>query len=239
MDPDLIWEYKGLKVYYRPELDGAGSRLASAFLDFLHRQNLPPGGRALEWCAGPGFLGFALLAEGLCGHLCLIDINPAAIACAQRTIRENGLEGRVSVYRGDNLAALPASERFDVVISNPPNFYGLNPRHSRYELYKDDLRPNDPQWRIHRGFYVNIRPFLRPGAKLYISEVEPEKAEVYIPRAESEPYDIRPRPALDDFIPMIEDGGLRYEGTELFFRGADGAELSIMTSGAPADAVRA
>lgn len=230
MDNELIWTYKGVKVFYRPELDGAGSRVAPSFIEFVSRRTKSAYSSALEWCAGPGFIGFALLREGLCQRLCLIDINPNAIDCIRRTIRENGLERQVTTHMGDNLEALADSDRFDLVVANPPNFCAINPSHPDYHLYKEDLRPNDPDWRLHRGFYSGIRRFLSPGAVLHISEVEPEKAVVFLPHDDPDPWDIRPRPALQDFVEMIRDGGLRYIDAELFFTGRDGAELSMMTS---------
>jgi hypothetical protein len=231
---DLIWTWRDLRVHYRPELDGAGSRLADAFVRFVREDGIGPYGSAFEWCGGPGFIGFALLAEGLCQRLTLSDVNPAAVQCVARTVADNGLADRVGVYLGDNLAPLPLSERFDLVVSNPPNFYDLNTRHPRGAALKHDLRPNDPQWRLHRDFYAGIHRHLAPGAVLHISEVEPDRAEVFIPRDEPQPYDVRPRPASDDFLEMISGGGLRHVSTTHYFTGRDGAELLMMTSRAPA-----
>ncbi len=75
-----------------------------------------------ELCSGPGFIGFSLLAHGLRDSLVLTDINPAAVAAAQETVRRNRLEGRVSVYLSDGLDGVPADERWDLVVSNPPHF---------------------------------------------------------------------------------------------------------------------
>jgi len=71
----------------------------------------------------------------------------------QRTITENHLEKQVSVYTSDNFAAIPKTEKFDLVVANPPNYCNLNPAHPLYERFKDDLRPNDRGWKIH-GFDV-------------------------------------------------------------------------------------
>ena len=77
--------------------------------------------RTFEWCAGPGFIGFSLLGHGLTDTLCLADVNPAAVDACNETIRRNGLEGRVDVYVSDGLAAIPASERWNLVVGNPPH----------------------------------------------------------------------------------------------------------------------
>ncbi|MBV9363409.1 MAG: methyltransferase [Solirubrobacterales bacterium] len=232
-EADLVWQYQHIRVFYRPELDGRGSALAASFVDFVRRACDRTYSSAFEWCAGPAFIGFALLAQGLCDRLVVSDINPAAIACVRRTIAANRLEHRVRCYVGDNIAPLPQTARFDLVVGNPPSYFGLNPRHSRYRMYRDDLRPNDPQWRVHQGFYSAIRPHLMADAVLHISEVDPHCTEVFIPRSETEPYDIRPRPPLHEFREMVERAGLHYEGITPYFTGADGAELYIMTSTNP------
>ncbi len=71
-------------------------------------------GRAYEFCAGPGFIGFSLLAAGLCDSLCLSDINREAVEIAMETVRRNNLEDRVSVYVSDALDAVPPHERWDL-----------------------------------------------------------------------------------------------------------------------------
>jgi hypothetical protein len=227
---DLVWSYGGLEVVYREELDGRGSTLAPAFATFVAERTIAPYRCAFEWCAGPGFIGFALLADGLCDHLCLADVNPAAVDCVRRTIERNGLHDRVHVRLGDNLAALPRDARFDLVVGNPPSFHALNPDHPRYARFRDDLRPNDRGWEVHRGFYRDIHRHLLPGAVLHISEVDPDHAEVFVPRDEPIPYDVRPCPAGEDFRAMIAEGGLRYVDTNHYFTDSDGAELAIMTS---------
>lgn len=171
-----------------------------------------------------------MVAEGVCNKLVLSDINPAGKACVDKTLQVNDLDVDVAYYVSDNMKAVPEFEKFDLVVSNPPNFYALNPDHSRYDEFEDDFRPNDPEWVIHKAFYSTIRPYLNPGADLYISEVEPEKDIVYFPKTEAEPFDVRPRPALDDFIGMIRDAGLEYRETIPFYVGKDSAELHQMIS---------
>ena len=60
----LAWPYRDLRVCYRPELDGGGTALARAFVEFVARRATRTYAIAYEWCAGPAFIGFALLAEG-------------------------------------------------------------------------------------------------------------------------------------------------------------------------------
>ncbi len=118
-------------------------------------------GRAYEFCAGPGFIGFSLLAAGLCDSLCLSDINREAVEIAMETVRRNNLEDRVSVYVSDALDAVPPHERWDLVVSNPPHFV---------DQYANSLRHHDPDWQCHRKFYARVAGYLNPGASLLIQE---------------------------------------------------------------------
>lgn len=202
------------------DLKKATERLEKLVHKFFTKPNAPYNkryGKVYEWCSGPGFIGFELLERGICDSLCLADINPTAVESAKKTVLENGLEDRVSVYLSDNLKSIPDFEMFDLVISNPPNYYSLNPQHPLYEKYKDDLRPNDPSWEIHWEFYRTIKKHLNPGAIMLISEVHPFDTEVCIPASNPIPYDTRPRVPIDDFKEMIQEGGLDFVGCEKFF----------------------
>ena len=99
----------GVRVSYKLHLDGGGSTFGQDFVPLLRRRGMPKVARAFEWCAGPGFIGFSLLAQGLCDTLCLADVNPEAIAACQRSIARNRLEAKVAVYLSDNLEGIPAS----------------------------------------------------------------------------------------------------------------------------------
>lgn len=213
--------FDGVKVSYRRSLDGNGSLFAPLIVDFLRNRLASAGGgqrfaKAYEWCSGPGFIGFALLAAGLCEKLCLADINPRALECIARTVKRNGLEDRVTYYLSDNLESLPVTEQFDLVVSNPPWFYRINPEHPLHAKLRDDLRPNDPGWKLHEAFYTGIARHLVEGAFVCMSENEVHNATVVLPGFDGVPYDIRPRPAIEDWRVMMKNGGLTYVDT-LFF----------------------
>ena len=129
-------------------------------IPFLRDRGMPRQARVFEWCAGPAFIGFAMLAHGLCETLCLADINPVAVAACRRTIAENGLAERVTVYHSDNLSAIPAEEQWDLVVGNPP-FFDRGAFH---------LRAHDRGWHLHREFFAAIGRFLRPGGIIVLQE---------------------------------------------------------------------
>lgn len=181
MRPYSEVSYAGLRVSTKRHLDGGGSTFGQDFIPMLRRRQMPKAQRAFEWCAGPGFIGFSLLAHGLCETLCLADINPEAVAACRRTVARNALADRVAVYLSDNLSDIPASEQWDLVVSNPPHFIDSGIGHLRY---------HDPDWRVHRGFLAGIARHLRPGGVIVLQENS----------AGSTPA---------TFAPMIADAGLR------------------------------
>ncbi len=84
--------YNGTRVYFKKHLDGGGNDFGQDVIAFLKLRQIPRQQRIFEWCAGPGFIGFSLLAHGLAETLCLADVNPEAVEACRRTVRENGLD---------------------------------------------------------------------------------------------------------------------------------------------------
>jgi predicted RNA methylase len=155
--------YNNLSINYLPVLDGGGMTFGQQYLDVI-RTRVGRVGHVFEYCAGPGFIGFSLLAHGLCERLTLADINPDAVRAVRATIAENRLEGRVKVYESDCLAQIPETEKWDLVVSNPPHFDGDE------ESYRDAIRLVDPGWVIHKNFYRDVKKYLNPGASIIFQE---------------------------------------------------------------------
>jgi hypothetical protein len=113
------WRHKnlnGMRVHYVHRLDGGGSAFGQEYIPYLRNRGMPRQMRTFEWCSGPGFIGFSLLGCGLTETLCLADINPEAVAACRRTIADNTIGARVEVYVSDNLASIPHSEQWDLVV---------------------------------------------------------------------------------------------------------------------------
>jgi 16S rRNA G966 N2-methylase RsmD len=176
-----VTPYHGLKLAWRQEFSGGGRGFGQDFIPVVEHL-FGRVDRLFEFCAGPGYIGFALLARGLCEHLVLSDVNPQALDMARETVRLNDLEDRVTIYESDGLEDIPAQERWDLVISNPPHY----PSQVRDE---PSLILDDPEWRLHREFFRSVGPFLAPGASVLMLE-----------NSEGGPPEV--------FAPMIEDGGL-------------------------------
>jgi len=153
--------YGDIRVSYRDHLDGGGRTSGMEYLPLFHDLGMPRQGRVFEWCAGPGFIGFALLGYGFCDTLCLADVNPEAVEACRRTVAQNRLADRVTIYHSDNLEAIPAPEQWDLVVGNPPHFVDISP---------GELRFYDQDWTLHRRFFATIGRFLKPGGMIVLLE---------------------------------------------------------------------
>jgi methylase of polypeptide subunit release factors len=170
------WRHKrlnGIRVEYMHHLDGGGYDFGQEYIPYLRNRGMPPQQRTFEWCAGPAFIGFSLLGAGLTETLCLADINPEAIEACRRTIRFNRLTDRVALYHSDNLAKIPTSEQWDLVVGNPPHYP---------DEYVGNLRAHDPDWKVHRAFFAQVGAHLKPGGVLVLQEnSQGSTAETFLP----------------------------------------------------------
>ena len=158
------WRHKNLndiRVEYMHHLDGGGYAFGQEYIPYLRNRGMPRQARTFEWCSGPAFIGFSLLGSGLTETLCLADINPEAVEACRRTIARNGLATRVNVYLSDNLVSVPSSEKWDLVVGNPPHYP---------DEFVGNLRAHDPDWRIHRAFFSQVEPHLKPGGVIILQE---------------------------------------------------------------------
>jgi predicted RNA methylase len=153
--------YGDIRVHYKDHLDGGGRTSGLEYLPLFRDLELPRQQRVFEWCAGPGFIGFALLGYGFCNTLCVADINPEAVTACRRTVAHNGLEDKVSVYLSDNLDHVASSEQWDLVVGNPPHFADQSP---------GELRFHDKDWSLHRRFFASVGRFLKPDGVIVLLE---------------------------------------------------------------------
>ena len=87
-----------------------------------------------------------------------VDINGAAIRCAQINALLNHLEHKVDLRYGDLFAPV-AGERFDLILFNPPFLRGT-PRDDRDRAW----RSND----VVERFAANLRNHLKPGGSALV-----------------------------------------------------------------------
>ena len=165
-----IEKYGDIAVYWNAEIDGDGRQFVGQYLSIV-RSITGRVGRAFEFCAGTGYIGFSLLANNLCETLCLAEIDPKAVAALKKTVTDNGLDDRVTVYLCDALEGIPESERWDLVVGFPPHHPA--PFEDDEGICGDegiDLHCIDLDLKLHQAFYQNVRKFLSPHGSIIMIE---------------------------------------------------------------------
>ena len=181
----LIPGRETFKVSYDSTEDGGGTWFGQDYVHQLKRYDRRFG-RCLEWCSGPGFIGFALLAHGICDGLTLMDQYPISANSVAETVRLNACADRVRFHNLDRVGTLPDLERFDLVVANPPHYLEC-PGDSNYQRIAVDVN-----WQAHQEFYAHIGRYLNPDAVILLQENQAGSLQ---------------GPA--EFLPMIESNGLR------------------------------
>jgi hypothetical protein len=155
-----VVKFDDIAVHFSWDLNGGGFVFAYEFVPVV-AQKIGRVHHVFEYCAGPDFIGFALLANNLCHKLTLADVNPKAVEAVRETIRNNQLEDKVTVYQSNCLDQIPASEQWDLVVGYPP--WLLSRRN------QGDIRLYDRGCLVHEKFYRDIGKHLKPqGSVLFI-----------------------------------------------------------------------
>jgi predicted RNA methylase len=182
----IVAYYGQIAVFDKPNQHMGGLAFGRDFPRVLNELGIGRRERMFEFCAGPGYIGYSLLAAGWCESLVLADIDPEAVSTARFTAAHNQLEDRVVVYRSDALDQIPDSERWDLVVVNPPHFSEPNP----------DIRIFDPGWELHRRFYASVASHMNPGGLVVMAEAQegsdPELFEEMIRAGGGQPVAIHP-----------------------------------------------
>lgn len=177
----------GINVFYTPDLDGGGSWFGQEYIEIIKKRY--PARKfqhCLEWCSGPGFIGYSLLDHEICDTLGLMDVHAPAIEWAEETANHvpNRCRERVSTWTTGDISAIPASEKFDLVVANPPHFpFGVGDANSN-RINADD------GWKIHENFFTHIGQYLADDGIILLQENEAGST-------------------IDTFRSMIESNGLK------------------------------
>jgi release factor glutamine methyltransferase len=76
--------------------------------------------RVLDLGTGSGNLAVTVAQQCPSALVTALDLSPEALAVAQRNAANHGVTDRIRFLCGDLLAPIPAGERFDFIVSNPP-----------------------------------------------------------------------------------------------------------------------
>ena len=189
--------YHGLLVFDREDLDGGGLWQAQNYSRALLDLGIGRSERIFDFCAGPGYIGYYLLASGYCRTLAMSDINPVATDVARYTAAHNRIEDIVSIYTSDVLEQIPESEKWDLVVANLPV-------PTQDLTLPIDIMERDISGALHRRFYNSVSKFMKPGGLILTLNTREHSSPEY-------------------FRPMIEEGGGHIVQTliQKDFRGVD------------------
>ena len=86
--PQSVVAYYGqIAVFDKPDHHVGGLAFGRDFPRVLNELGIGRRGRVFEFCAGPGYIGYSLLAAGWCESLVLSDVDPDTVSAARFTLR--------------------------------------------------------------------------------------------------------------------------------------------------------
>jgi release factor glutamine methyltransferase len=97
----------------------------------------------LDVGTGSGCLAISILHEYRNTHATAIDLSARALRVAQRNSERHGVADRLRLIESDLFAALPADQRFDLIVSNPPYVSSDDMEHLQREVQREPRRALD------------------------------------------------------------------------------------------------
>jgi len=153
----------GWRVSHDSWDDGGGTWFGQEYVSVLRERYGQSWNHCLEWCSGPGFIGFSLLAHGLCQSLTLQDRHAPLGPHIEQTCAWNHCGDRVQFYLGNTLDCMPPS-KFDLVVANPPHYLSC-PGDANYQRLAVDV-----DWQAHRDFFRIIPRYLSRDGIIVLQE---------------------------------------------------------------------
>lgn len=169
----------GLKISFSILLDGGGVKCSQDIVETVKQLGAKKKyTNALEWCAGMGALGFDLLGHNLVDRVAFLEYIPFAEPTIIKNALENDLLEKVKVYISSTVSNIPDSEKFDLVVANPPHVSDF------FEFLKNSRAQNgnpeaflssarmcvDHKFSSHKEFFKNIRKYLTDDADILLIE---------------------------------------------------------------------
>jgi release factor glutamine methyltransferase len=142
---------EGMPVVVTPSVFNPKSLRTGAFFA-AHIDSRVVGGDAQVLDMGTGSGVCALAAARFARRVVAVDINSAAVRCAEMNALLNHREQRIEVRHGDLFTPV-REERFDLILFNPPFLRGI-PRDDRDRAW----RSNDVAERFAAGLGAHLNP---------------------------------------------------------------------------------
>lgn len=169
---------KDFFVYYNKCIEGGGIYRGQDYprvIKYLYPDRKFEHG--LDWCAGPGTIGFRLLADEICAKIHLLDNYEYSIQACQKTMAHmpKQFRNRVGITQTSTIASLNPDLIFDLIVSRPPGNNSIiwlqdhqRWNHNSAELYQQISV--DKNWAIRKEFYSNIKKHLAADGVILLQE---------------------------------------------------------------------
>lgn len=190
----------GLQLHYQDHLDDGTMLFRSSILKVLKEHGKEQYYRGLDWSSGTGCLGFEILGFDFVKHMTFVDYYDKAIEHCIKTAEINEIVDKVSAVSSSRIYGIPSSDKWDLVISNPPHSWNLEEsretlRESGHFSSDRDIENRcrilvDDGMEQHKDFFSEIRSRLTDSADIFIIEHDLSKTE--------------------DFKDMADKGGLYF-----------------------------
>lgn len=167
-----------------------------------HFVKVKPGSRVLDLGTGTGILPILLAAKTEAAHITGLEIQIESADMAERSVKLNRLENRITIVKGDikEAADLFSAASFDIIVSNPPYMiyrHGLEnvsePKNiARHEILctlEDVIRAAANLVRPGGSFFLVHKPFRLAEifSELMKYGLEPKRMRLVHPYADKEP----------------------------------------------------
>ena len=167
-----------------------------------HFAQVQKGGNVLDMGTGTGIIPILMSALTDAGHLTGLEIQEESADMADRSIRLNALEDRISIVKGDikEAGSIFSRASFDVITCNPPYLQGdhgiVNPsdakaiaRHEMLCTLEDVICAAESLLKPGGHFYMVHRPFRLSEImnEMHDHKLEPKRMRLVYPMADKEP----------------------------------------------------
>lgn len=160
------------------------------------------GERVIDLGTGTGIIPILMEAKTCAMHLTGLEIQPDSADMARRSVKLNGLEGKIEIVTGDikEAVSLFGAASFDVVTCNPPymtEHHGLtNPgapkaiaRHEILCTLEDVISQGSRLLKPGGNFYIVHRPFRLADIIVLLRQykLEPKRMKLVYPFVDKDP----------------------------------------------------
>jgi release factor glutamine methyltransferase len=148
--------------------------------------NIPQGATLLDLGTGCGIL--AILAAEKATGVIATDINPYAVICAQRNVKQHNFAHKIEVRQGNLFHPLHQNETFDQILFNPPYIPDIL-SHPEWLDKAWNGGPSGRKWT--NPFLKQVSRYLRKGGNLLLIQSSPSGYEETLKKLKRDNYCVR------------------------------------------------